>query len=177
MFGLEPVAVEWLAVGALLSVLGVLIRFREWTFLVAGYDRTSPVPDEVVANVAGNTVLRIGLAALALGVVTALVDAPSSLPSSSRRSSSSPSRDPSTDSAPTRQLTRRNTRDCERRACAWTDAIPNDPRSPLSTGVVALRVVGFVGIRVVRTEQARADRGPRLGPPRALVPESLRLHT
>lgn len=80
MFGLESTAAEWLGVGAVLVVAGALIKFRGWTFLLAGYDETSPVPDDVVADVAGNTVLRIGLAGLALGVVIAVADTPSYLP-------------------------------------------------------------------------------------------------
>lgn len=80
MFGLSSSALQWLGAGALLVVAGALIRFRRWTFLLAGYDATSPVPDEVVADVAGNTVLRIGLAALALGVVVAVADPPGYLP-------------------------------------------------------------------------------------------------
>ena len=73
-------AIEWLGVGGLLVVLGYLIKVRQWTFLLAGYDRTSPVPDDVVADIAGNTVLRIGLASVTLGVVVALSDVPSHLP-------------------------------------------------------------------------------------------------
>jgi len=80
MLGLPSIAVEWLGVGALLVVLGYLIRFRQWTFLVAGYDETSRLPDGAVANIAGNTVLRLGLATLGLGVVFALADPPAYLP-------------------------------------------------------------------------------------------------
>jgi hypothetical protein len=47
--------VEWLVAGGLLTVLGGLIRFRGWTFLLAGYDETSRIPDDVVQQVAGNT--------------------------------------------------------------------------------------------------------------------------
>lgn len=79
MFEFGSIAVEWFGVGALLVALGALVKFRQWTFLVAGYDRTSPVPDEVVADVVGNTVLRIGLAAIGLGVAFTLVDPPSYL--------------------------------------------------------------------------------------------------
>lgn len=79
MFGLTSAAVEWLAVGAVLAAVGALIKFRQWTFLIAGYDRTSPVPEEAVADIAGNTVLRIGLAAVAVGAVFAFADPPSYL--------------------------------------------------------------------------------------------------
>lgn len=80
MFGFDSLAVEWFAVGALLAVLGALIKFRGWTFLLAGYDQsTSPVPDDVIADVAGNTVLRIGLATVGFGVVFTVADPPSYL--------------------------------------------------------------------------------------------------
>ena len=79
MFGLPSIAVEFLGAGALLLVLGYLIRFREWTFLLAGYDETSPVPAEVAANVAGNTVLRIGVAALVVGGAYAVANPPAYL--------------------------------------------------------------------------------------------------
>lgn len=80
MFGLSSTALQWLGVGVLLVIAGALIKFRGWTFLLAGYDKTSSVPDDVVANIAGNTVLRIGLAATALGVLIAVAEIPSYLP-------------------------------------------------------------------------------------------------
>ena len=80
MFGLPSTALQWLSAGLVLLIAGVLIKFRGWTFLLAGYDETSPVPDEVVADVAGNTILRIGLAAIVLGVLIVSTDVPSYLP-------------------------------------------------------------------------------------------------
>lgn len=80
MFELSPAALQWLGVDALLTVVGALIPFRGWTFLLAGYDKTSPAPDDVVADIAGNTVLRIGLAAIALSVLIVVADTPSYLP-------------------------------------------------------------------------------------------------
>lgn len=41
-------ALPWLSAGSLLLILGVLIRFRGWTFLLAGYDGSSSIPDDVV---------------------------------------------------------------------------------------------------------------------------------
>ncbi|WP_435155524.1 hypothetical protein [Haladaptatus sp. DFWS20] len=41
---------------------------------------TSPVPKDVVADIAGNTVLRIGLASLALGAIITVASPPSYLP-------------------------------------------------------------------------------------------------
>ncbi|MFB6083358.1 MAG: hypothetical protein ABEJ94_03840 [Halorientalis sp.] len=79
VFGLPSIAVEYFGAGALLLVFGYLIRFREWTFLLAGYDETSPVPAAVAASVAGNAVLRIGVAALVVGGAYAVADPPSVL--------------------------------------------------------------------------------------------------
>jgi len=76
MVAVSTPAMQWFGVGAVLAATGALVKFRGWTFLVAGYDEASPVPDDVVADVAGSTVLRLGLAALALGVVVAVADAP-----------------------------------------------------------------------------------------------------
>jgi len=80
MFGLPSTALQWLSAGLVLLIAGVLIKFRGWTFFSAGYDETSPVPDEVVADVAGNTILRIGLAAIVLGVLIVSTDVPSYIP-------------------------------------------------------------------------------------------------
>lgn len=60
MLELSSTSIQWLGVGSLLAIAGALIKFRQWTFLLAGYDNTSPVPDDVVAEIAGNTVPRIG---------------------------------------------------------------------------------------------------------------------
>lgn len=80
MFDVGSIAIEWLAVGALLVGVGSLIKYFGWTFLLAGYDETSPVPDDVIADMAGNTVLRIGLASIAFGVIASVADVPSYLP-------------------------------------------------------------------------------------------------
>lgn len=72
-------ALEWVVVGTLLTLAGALIKFRGWTFLLAGYDSSSEVPDAVVADIAGSTVLRVGIATAALGVVMVRTDLPSTL--------------------------------------------------------------------------------------------------
>lgn len=72
-------ALSWLSVGLLLLILGVLIRFRGWTFLLAGYDESSSIPDDVVQVIAGNTVLRVSIAALAVGVLMSVMNPPSYL--------------------------------------------------------------------------------------------------
>ena len=80
MLGLGPRALQWLGAGALVTLSGVLIKYVGWTWLLAGYsESTSPVPDEVVRDIAGNTVLRIGIALLGVGALAAVTDLPSSL--------------------------------------------------------------------------------------------------
>jgi hypothetical protein len=75
MATLDSAAPTWFGVAALLVGLGALVRYRQWTFLIAGYDDTSPVPEEVAANVVGNLLLRVGLASAAVGAVAATVGA------------------------------------------------------------------------------------------------------
>ena len=78
MFGVGPRALEWLAAGALVTGLGALVKFAGWTWLLAGYsESTSPVPETVVRDVAGNTLLRVGVALLAFGVLAGLMALPS----------------------------------------------------------------------------------------------------
>lgn len=72
-------ALEWLAVGGLLTIAGALIKFRGWTVLLAGYDDTASVPEDVVRDVAGTTVLRIGIAVFAFGVLASVTTPPTSL--------------------------------------------------------------------------------------------------
>lgn len=80
MFGLPSRAVDALAGGTLVLALGYLVKFRGWTFLVAGYsESTSPVPDDVVADMVGSTLLRVGVATLALGGLFAAADPPAYL--------------------------------------------------------------------------------------------------
>ncbi|WP_135534077.1 hypothetical protein [Halostella pelagica] len=80
MLGTGSLAVDWLAVGIALTIAGGLIKFAGWTFLLAGYDDSSPVPDDVIADIAGNTVLRIGLAVTVFGVIASVTEIPSYLP-------------------------------------------------------------------------------------------------
>jgi mannose/fructose/N-acetylgalactosamine-specific phosphotransferase system component IID len=80
MFGLSTAAIQWLSAGILLVIVGAVIKFWRWTFLLAGYDKTSPVPDDVVADIAGNTIIRIGLAATVLGVLIVVTEISAYLP-------------------------------------------------------------------------------------------------
>ncbi|MCU4717762.1 hypothetical protein [Halapricum hydrolyticum] len=78
MLDIGPLAVEWLAAGAIVAVLGGLVKFVGWTWLLAGYsESTSPVPDDVVRDIAGNTLLRVGIAVAAIGVLSSVTDPPS----------------------------------------------------------------------------------------------------
>jgi len=80
MFGLSSTAAGWLGAGLVVTVLGALVRFAGWTFLLAGYDASSAVPEPYVESVAGNSLLRVGLACVAVGALDAIVGTPSFLP-------------------------------------------------------------------------------------------------
>lgn len=80
MITIDALAFEWLASGLLVATLGALIRFAGWTWLLAGYsEATSDVPDGVVREIAGNTILRVGIAVFAFGVVATLIEPPAHL--------------------------------------------------------------------------------------------------
>ncbi|WP_311173842.1 hypothetical protein [Halobellus ordinarius] len=77
MLGVGPRTLQWIAAGAVVTTLGVLIKYVGWTWLLAGYsDSSSSVPEEVVRDIAGNTVLRIGTALLTVGVLAAVTTLP-----------------------------------------------------------------------------------------------------
>jgi hypothetical protein len=80
MASIGPLAIEWLASGALVTVLGVLIKYVGWTWLLAGYsESTASVPDDVVRDVAGNTVLSVGVTVIAFGVLASVTNPPAYL--------------------------------------------------------------------------------------------------
>lgn len=80
MPSLGSVAIEWLVAGAFVTLLGGLIKFAGWTWLLAGYsESTSPVSDDVVRDTAGNTILRVGIVAFVVGVLASLTSPPSYL--------------------------------------------------------------------------------------------------
>lgn len=80
MPSLGSVAIEWLASGAFVMLLGALIKFAGWTWLLAGYsESTSPVSDDVVRDMAGNTILRVGIAVFVVGVLASVTAPPSYL--------------------------------------------------------------------------------------------------
>lgn len=77
---LGPLATEWLASGAFVAILGALIEFAGWTWLLAGYsESTSAVPDDVVQDMAGNTILRVGIAVFVFGILASVTNPPSYL--------------------------------------------------------------------------------------------------
>ncbi len=76
MVSLSGPAFFTVASGGLLVALGYLIRFRGWTFLIAGYDDSVDIPADLAANATGNTMLRIGLGTVALGILEAVSDPP-----------------------------------------------------------------------------------------------------
>ncbi|MXR21834.1 DUF3784 domain-containing protein [Halobacterium bonnevillei] len=60
---------EWFLIGALFVVIAYLIKVRRWAFLIAGYDETAAIPEDVAVSVVGNFLLRVGIAAGVLGVL------------------------------------------------------------------------------------------------------------
>lgn len=77
---LGPLAIEWLATGAFVTLLGGLIKFAGWTWLLAGYsESTSSVSDDVVQDMAGNTILRDGIAVFVVGILESVTTPPSYL--------------------------------------------------------------------------------------------------
>jgi len=80
MPSLGSMPLEWLASGAFVILLGGLIKFAGWTWLLAGYsESTSSVSDAVVQDVAGNTILRVGIAVFAIGVLATVMALPAYL--------------------------------------------------------------------------------------------------
>lgn len=75
-----PMAIDWLASGAFVMLLGGLIKFAGWTWLLGGYDESSAeVSDGTVRDMAGNTILRVGVAVFVVGVLATVTDPPSYL--------------------------------------------------------------------------------------------------
>ena len=76
----EPLAIEWVVSGAVVTLLGGLIKFAGWTWLLAGYsESTAPIADDVVQDVAGNTILRIGIVVLVVGALASVTTLPAFL--------------------------------------------------------------------------------------------------
>ncbi|MUW15267.1 hypothetical protein GJ633_11860 [Halorubrum sp. CBA1125] len=80
MVPFDPLALEYLAGGLLVTVIGALVKFGGWTWLLAGYsESSSSIPDDVVRDVAGNTILRIGVAVTLVGAVASVTELPASV--------------------------------------------------------------------------------------------------
>lgn len=52
-------------------ILGYFIKFHGWTFLLAGYDPNAITDEEGLADLAGGTIMRIGLAVIIFGGIAA----------------------------------------------------------------------------------------------------------
>jgi len=80
MSSLDLLAIEWLASGVFVTILGVLVKSAGWTWLLAGYsESTSTVPDDIVQDMAGNTLLRVGITVFVFGVLASVTTLPSYL--------------------------------------------------------------------------------------------------
>jgi hypothetical protein len=63
---------SWFVVGGVLLVFAYLVRVREWTFLIAGYDDSVDVPREIAASIVGNLLARVGVASFLVGITAAM---------------------------------------------------------------------------------------------------------
>jgi hypothetical protein len=63
----------------LLTIAGALLKFRGWTFLLGVYDKSSSVSNAAIRDLAGNTILNVGLAVFFFGVLNVVMDIPPSL--------------------------------------------------------------------------------------------------
>ncbi|AHG02271.1 hypothetical protein HALLA_20430 (plasmid) [Halostagnicola larsenii XH-48] len=62
---------EALLAGLGIFILGYVIKYREWSFLIAGYDASTEVSKSVAASVVGNLAIRVGIATMLFGVFAA----------------------------------------------------------------------------------------------------------
>lgn len=79
MIGSVMESPEALLAGLGIVVLGYLIRYRERTVLIAGYDASSEVPKSVAANIVGNLAIRVGVATAVFGVLAAVTSIPEAI--------------------------------------------------------------------------------------------------
>ncbi|WP_253736666.1 DUF3784 domain-containing protein [Halohasta salina] len=79
MVGISSEAIGAFGTGGVVLIIGYLIKFRHWTFLIAGYDQSLSIPEDVAADIAGSSILRIGIATVAWGVVEAVTTPPNYL--------------------------------------------------------------------------------------------------
>lgn len=79
MFGAILESPEALLAGLGILILGYLIKYREWMFLIAGYDASTEVPKLVAASIVGNLAIRVGIATMLFGVFTAGTSIPEAI--------------------------------------------------------------------------------------------------
>jgi len=72
MIGELSAVVGWFGVGGVLLAFAYLIKIREWTWLIAGYDASVDVPQKVAAAIVGNFLGRVGVASFVIGITTAI---------------------------------------------------------------------------------------------------------
>lgn len=68
-----------LLAGLAILGLGYLIKYREWTVLIAGYDESTDLPRPVAADIVGSLAIRIGIATALFGVLAAVVSVPEAI--------------------------------------------------------------------------------------------------
>jgi hypothetical protein len=71
LLALPESGVATIVVGVGILILGYLIKFRGWTFLLAGYDPDAITDEDAVADLAGGTIMRISIAVIVFGAITA----------------------------------------------------------------------------------------------------------
>jgi hypothetical protein len=72
LLALPESGVTTIVVGIIVLILGYLVKFRGWTFLLAGYDPTRITDEDALADLAGGTLLRIGLVIISFGGLAAV---------------------------------------------------------------------------------------------------------
>lgn len=70
---------EGLLIGIVTLLLGYLIKYQEWTFLIAGYDDSSRVPKHVAADIVENFAIRVGIAVASFGAIVAVASVPEAI--------------------------------------------------------------------------------------------------
>jgi hypothetical protein len=71
LLALPKSGVATIVVGVGILILGYLIKFRGWTFLLAGHDPNNVTDEDALSDLAGGTVLRVGIVVLVFGGLVA----------------------------------------------------------------------------------------------------------
>jgi hypothetical protein len=64
------------ACGGLVLIMGFLLRYLKWSFLLDGFHPGSYVPEDLAVEVIGAHVLALGGVVFGVGVLKLLVDVP-----------------------------------------------------------------------------------------------------